>query len=55
MADAVGITIMLETIQHHGLSPRLARLRWSMKRVKRGTMLSAALVLIIAVAVNLAG
>ena len=55
LSNAVGIAIMLETIQRHGLSRRLARVRWSMGRVKRGTMATAALGLIIAAVVTLAG
>lgn len=46
LSNAVGITIMLETIQRHGLSQRLAGWRWNMGRVKRGAMISAGLILI---------
>lgn len=45
LSNAVGITIMLETLQHHALSPRLRG--WNLGRVKRGTMLTAAVVLLI--------
>ncbi len=55
LSNAVGITIMLETIQRHGLSQRLARLRWNMGRVKKGTMVSASLGLVVAVVVTIAG
>ena len=44
-SNIVGITIMLETIQRHGLSDRLARWQWSMNWVKKGAMVSAALIL----------
>lgn len=45
LANAVGITIMLENIQRHGLSPRIARWGWDMGRVKKGAMVSAGLTL----------
>lgn len=41
LANAVGITIMLETIQHHSLCPKLANSHWNMSWLKRGTMISA--------------
>ncbi len=47
MANVVGITIMLETIQRHGLCPVLARLQVNMGWVKKGTMISAGLVTLI--------
>ncbi|MDP3879021.1 MAG: hypothetical protein Q8Q07_01780 [Dehalococcoidales bacterium] len=40
LSNIIGITIMLETIQHHGLSQRLAQW-WNMNRVKKGAMASA--------------
>ena len=46
LSNIVGITIMLETIQRHGLSPRLARWQWNMSWVKKGAMLSAGLILV---------
>ena len=46
VSNIVGITIMLETIQHHGLSDRLARWKWNMNRVKKGAMVSAALIIV---------
>ncbi len=46
LSNAVGITIMLETIQRHGLSQRLARWQWNMRRIKRGTIVSAVLIFI---------
>ncbi len=46
LSNIVGITIMLETIQRHGLSPRLARWQWNMGWVKKGAMLSAGLILV---------
>ncbi len=48
MANVVGITIMLETIQRHGLCPVLARLQVNMGWVKKGTMISAGLVTLVA-------
>jgi hypothetical protein len=46
VSNIVGITIMLETIQRHGLSDRLARLKWNMNRVKKGTIVSAVLIIV---------
>ena len=48
LSNIVGITIMLETIQRHGLSRRLVRWKWNMNQVKRGAMVSAALALVAA-------
>ena len=45
LSNIVGITLMLETIQRHGLSDRLGRWKWSMNWVKKGAMISAALIL----------
>ena len=47
LSNIVGITIMLETIQRHGLSDRLGRWKWNMNRVKKGAMASATLILLI--------
>ncbi len=47
LSNIVGITIMLETIQRHGLSNRLGRWKWNMNRVKKGAMASAALIILI--------
>jgi membrane protease YdiL (CAAX protease family) len=44
LSNVVGITIMLETIQRHCLSQKLARWKWNMSWVKRGAMVSAVLV-----------
>lgn len=41
----VGITIMLESIQRHGLSRKLAHWRWNMGLIKKGAMVSAVLVI----------
>lgn len=49
MANAVGVSIMLETIQRHGLCPVLARLPINMGWVKKGTMISAVLITLIAI------
>ena len=45
LSNVVGITIMLETIQRHGLSQRLANWKWDMNWVKKGVMVSAALII----------
>ena len=44
LSNIVGITIMLETIQRHGLSDRLGRWKWKMNWLKKGAMISAALI-----------
>ena len=46
LANIIGITIMLETIQRHGLSPRVTSWRWNMNRVKKGAMVLAALIIV---------
>lgn len=48
LSNVVGITIMLETIQRHGLSQRLAHWQWNMNWVKKGAMVSAAFILVAA-------
>ena len=53
MANVMGITIMLETIQRHGLCPVLARLQVNMSWVKKGTMISAGLVTLVAFLVTI--
>jgi hypothetical protein len=45
LSNIIGITIMLETIQRHGLSRKLARWQWNMNWVKKGAMASAALII----------
>ena len=55
MANVVGVTIMLETIQRHGLCPVLARLQLNMGWVKKGTMISAGLVTLVAFLVTIQG
>ncbi|MCL5074657.1 MAG: hypothetical protein M1136_03260 [Chloroflexi bacterium] len=52
LSNAVGITIMLEIIQSHGLCPRLAHWKWDMGQVKRGAMISATLILVAAFFLN---
>ena len=47
-SNVVGITIMLETIQRHGLSERLKNWSLNMNRVKKVAMVSAALVIVAA-------
>ncbi len=46
LSNIIGITIMLETIQRHGLSDRLGRWKWNMNWVKKGAMTSAALAIV---------
>ena len=46
VSNIVGITIMLETIQRHGLSERLGRWKWNMNWVKKGAMVSSALIIV---------
>lgn len=48
LSNIIGITIMLETIQRHGLSNWLGRWKWNMNRVKKGAMVSAALIIVAA-------
>ena len=48
VANIVGITIMLDTIQRYGLCPWVARWRWNLGRIKTGAMISAAIILMIA-------
>jgi len=45
LSNVVGITIMLETIQRYGLCPWVARWRWDLGWVKKGTMISAVVIL----------
>ena len=52
LSNIVGITIMLETIQRHGLCPWVARLNVNMGSMKKGTMISAGLVTVVALAVT---
>lgn len=42
LSNAVGITIMLETIQRHGLSQRIAGWKWSMNKLKKVAIASSA-------------
>ena len=46
--NVVGITIMLDTIQRHGLCPWVTQWKWNMGWVKTGTMVSAGLIALIA-------
>lgn len=46
LSNVVGITIMMETIQHYGLCPWVARWRWDLAWVKKGSMISAVLILV---------
>jgi hypothetical protein len=45
LSNMVGITIMLEIIQRHGLSEKLGRWKWNMSWVKKVAMVSAALII----------
>ncbi len=47
LSNIVGITIMLETIQRHGLSRRLAHWQWNMGWIKKGAMVSAMLIAVV--------
>ncbi|MBI4186365.1 MAG: hypothetical protein HY530_02520 [Chloroflexi bacterium] len=49
LSNIIGITIMLESIQRHGLSRKLAGWQWNMSWIKRGAMVSAVLVIAVAV------
>ncbi|OGO39549.1 MAG: hypothetical protein A2147_08160 [Chloroflexi bacterium RBG_16_57_8] len=46
LSNMVGISIMLETIQRHGLWPRVARFRWDMGRVKKWVLASSGVIII---------
>ncbi len=46
VSNVVGITIMLETIQRHGLSERLGHWKWNMNWIKKGAMVSAAFAIV---------
>ncbi|MBI4188874.1 MAG: hypothetical protein HY529_06675, partial [Chloroflexi bacterium] len=46
LSNIIGISIMLETIQRHALCPRVANWRWNMNLVKKGAIISAALILV---------
>lgn len=52
MSNIVGITIMLETIQRHGLCPWVSGWKWDMGLVKKGTMISAGLITLVALVVT---
>lgn len=52
LSNVVGITIMLETIQRHELSPWIASWGWDMARVKKATMVSAAVIFLSVLFVN---
>ena len=45
LSNVVGITIMLESIQRHGLSRKLTHWRWNIGWLKKGAMVSAVLVI----------
>jgi Cu+-exporting ATPase len=45
LSNVVGITIMLESMQRHGLSQKLVHWHWNMGWIKKGTMVSSVLVI----------
>jgi hypothetical protein len=47
LSNIVGIAVMLEVIQRHGLSRRLAAWDWNMRLAKMATIASAGLVLLV--------
>ena len=47
LSNVVGITIMLDTIQRHGLCPWVAGWKWDMGWVKKGAMISALLIALV--------
>lgn len=47
LSNIVGITVMLETMQRHGLSDRLGRWKWNMNWTKKGAMASAAIIAVV--------
>ncbi len=55
LSNIVGITIMLDTIQRHGLSRRMAAWPWNMNRLKRAAMLSAAPIFAVTALVEILG
>lgn len=54
LSNLVGITIMLEAIQRHGFSPRVAALNWDLRRVKIGVMVLASITMVVVVLTQLA-
>ncbi len=46
LSNIIGIIVMLEIIQRHGLSQKLGRLNWSLKRLRNGALLMAPLILL---------
>ncbi len=50
LSNIIGITIMLETIQRHGLSQKLAHWRWNMGWIKKGAIVSSVLIISIVTA-----
>ncbi|MBI2916967.1 MAG: hypothetical protein HYY01_03150 [Chloroflexi bacterium] len=53
LSNLVGITIMLEAIQRHGLSPWVSTWPWNMRRVKLGAIASSAVVVSVGVVMSL--
>ncbi len=45
LCNIVGITIMLETVQRHGLSRKLTEWRWNMGRIKKGAIVFSVLII----------
>lgn len=48
LANMIGITMMLETIQRLELCPKIARLRWKMGSIKKVAMASSAIIVPVA-------
>jgi len=55
LSNIVGITIMLDTIQRHGLSRRMAAWPWDMNRLKKAAMFSAVPIFAVTVLVQVLG
>lgn len=53
VSNVIGITIMLETIQRHQLCPLLARVKLDLGYVKKGTIATGGLVMLVALFVML--
>ncbi|MBI2847586.1 MAG: hypothetical protein HYX83_00260 [Chloroflexi bacterium] len=44
LSNVIGIIIILETIQRHGLSQRISGWKWSMNRIKKVAIVSSAVI-----------
>ncbi|MBI2907383.1 MAG: hypothetical protein HYX92_07000 [Chloroflexi bacterium] len=52
LSNAIGITMMLETIQKAGLCPLVARLPWDITRIRKGVIASSAVVAVVALVIT---